>query len=954
MYFVINASAALNDIDSGKESKSLSRFLEILDAKSKSENSNSFIVCLHDRFPEATVETRSRLSKFLDASCIKTCVLPQGIDKEDQDEWFDDYLHSFRSKLVRIDSSSLEQELADNQTSYADLERRKRLAFVSPIPPQKTGIANYSAELLDALSSLYNIDIITEDEIASKTPKFNRLMVKSSSWFLKNHTEYDLVLYQVGNSKFHQYQLPLIRRVPGTLVLHDFFLGDLQYYRFGQHDTLPLFERNTYNCDGYNGVLKYRHETPADVITELGLNYEFVRYASNIIVHSEYSKNLLVSKYDNLHPESITVIPHLRNANLSFSKKAARKRLGISDDVFFVCSFGVVTENKMHTDIVDAWSESSLASDHNARMTFVGQYDNPYGEELHSKIQKLPNKHQFQITGWTDDETFELYLAASDLAIQLRKNSRGETSGTVLDCMKYSVPLIINANGTMSELPTNAAYVLDDQFDQSELVQAINHLSGDAEKRHQIAQAGRENIEANHSPDHCAQQYSRVLEVCEGAHSFSPIESTLSRLQSAPSEKDAIINAAAQTYGGNTLQRTLFVDVTATSKTDLRTGIERTTRSLVKEMILSGKVNLRIEPVYLDVVNGRWTYRYARAFTYEVLGIEAPCLDDAPFEPVSGDLLIGLDHSGVNVVQASEDGLYDRLKCQGVSLSFLVHDILPVTNPEVFPPDANVHFKDWLNSLCGFSSKLIGVTDHVAREVGKFMSSNGYEQGDFPVFGYSHHGADFSPEIASTESVDLPLPEQGDRFLMVGTFEPRKRYDLALDIFEELWEKGDNSILIVVGKEGWTGLPDRQRRNIPELAKRFRNHPEKGRRLFWFDNADDATLNKLYEASDALLAMSEDEGFGLPLIEAAQKGLPIIARDIPVFREVAGDSAYFVDGYYPIGGKDLYVVKKMAALIAAWSLEYQENKHPKPANMTWKSWRDSAEHLVDLLTAEET
>ncbi|WP_115760418.1 glycosyltransferase, partial [Escherichia coli] len=77
------------------------------------------------------------------------------------------------------------------------------------------------------------------------------------------------------------------------------------------------------------------------------------------------------------------------------------------------------------------------------------------------------------------------------------------------------------------------------------------------------------------------------------------------------------------------------------------------------------------------------------------------------------------------------------------------------------------------------------------------------------------------------------------------------------------------------------------------------NHAERNRRLFWLDGVSDEYLEKIYAASDCLIAASEGEGFGLPLIEAAQHKLPIIARDIPVFREVAGNHALYFSGATP-------------------------------------------------------
>ena len=126
---------------------------------------------------------------------------------------------------------------------------------------------------------------------------------------------------------------------------------------------------------------------------------------------------------------------------------------------------------------------------------------------------------------------------------------------------------------------------------------------------------------------------------------------------------------------------------------------------------------------------------------------------------------------------------------------------------------------------------------------------------------------------------------------MVGTVEPRKGHAQALAAFEKLWGQGLEANLVIVGKQGWKmevigRSPASSLRNV-------------GKRLFWLEGISDEYLEKIYDACTCLIAASEGEGFGLPLIEAAQHKLPIIARDIPVFREVAGEHAYYFSGLDP-------------------------------------------------------
>ena len=109
---------------------------------------------------------------------------------------------------------------------------------------------------------------------------------------------------------------------------------------------------------------------------------------------------------------------------------------------------------------------------------------------------------------------------------------------------------------------------------------------------------------------------------------------------------------------------------------------------------------------------------------------------------------------------------------------------------------------------------------------------------------------------------------------MVGTIEPRKEHAQTLAAFEQLWEEGVNANLIIVGQQGWL---------VDAFGSNVRHHPELSKRLFWLEGISDEYLEKVYKTSTCLIAASEGEGFGLPLIEAAQHKLPIIARDIPVF-----------------------------------------------------------------------
>ena len=167
---------------------------------------------------------------------------------------------------------------------------------------------------------------------------------------------------------------------------------------------------------------------------------------------------------------------------------------------------------------------------------------------------------------------------------------------------------------------------------------------------------------------------------------------------------------------------------------------------------------------------------------------------------------------------------------------------------------------------------------------------------------------------------------------MVGAIEPRKCHAQALAAFERLWGDGRDLNLVIVGKQGWM---------VERLLDRLRAHSELNRRLFWLDGISDEYLDKIYAASTCLIAASEGEGFGLPLIEAAQHKIPIIARDIPVFREVGGDCVfYFSNDKSP---------EALAKAIKEWLKLYTTGKHPKSDGMPYLTWAESARNLLDIV-----
>jgi len=828
---------------------------------------------------------------------------------------------------------------------------RPRLAYVSPLPPERTGIADYSAELLPELSSLYEIDVIVIDNTETDPSITSYCSIRTAEWFIRNAERYDRVLYHFGNSTFHQHMFKLLKVVPGVVVLHDFFLGHIVAHMDSTGFDLGGWSLELYHSHGYKSVQERFWATDAaEVVWKYPCNLSVLQDALGVIVHSRNSMHLAEQWYGNQAAAEWVEIPLLRAPKIEIDKKSARATLGIEDEALLVCAFGLVGPSKLNHRLLDAWLNSELAEQENCYLVFVGEnHQGDYGQQLEKRIGKSNVRSHVRITGWVNTETFRTYLAAADMGVQLRTFSRGETSGTVLDCMNYGLATIVNANGSMAELDPEAVWLLPDNFKDAALVTALETLRRKPEQRYALAERARQIIAKRHAPAECARQYAAAIESFHRRAETSTtalVRAIAAQDRFAPSDTELslISSDLAATLPLVKSAKRLFLDLSATCRNDLKTGIERVARALMLALLEAPPTGYRIEPVYLDQIVGKWHYRRACHYTLELLGCPTHVLDDEIVEPEYGDILLGLDISGDILVQADYAGLINDWRNKGVEVYFMVHDLLPIRMPEVFPPGADESYSKWLRKASKFNGAIC-VSKAVADDLAKWQQQadiNFEERRPFNI-GWSHHGADLSN---SYPSAGLPKDAEGvlrqislrPSFLMVGTIEPRKAYLQTIEAFSQLWHEGVEINLVIVGKEGWKNLPDDMRRDIPRTIERLKTHPELNRRLFWLDGISDEYLEQVYGASACLIAASYGEGFGLPLIEAAQHKLPIIARDIPVFREVAGPFAHYFAANEPGA-----LIEAVSGWLARTPGELEVGSMP------YLSWTESASNLAKLL-----
>jgi len=824
--------------------------------------------------------------------------------------------------------------------SFPEDGKRLRLAYISPLPSERSGISDYSAELLPELAKHYEIDVVTDQKEISSTWINSNCTRRSIDWFSNNYGHYDRVLYHFGNSHFHQHMFALLQAYPGVVVLHDFFLSGIVAHMECSGIESGIWVQYLYDSHGYPALKKrIDAKDTADVVWEYPCNFTVLQNALGLIVHSKNSIKLAENWYGAQETKKWAMIPHLRTFSEvnDLERLKARTELGIDQGDLVVCSFGLLGKTKLNHRLLEAWLSSALCHDQKCLLIFVGENDSgAYGRQLLDRIASSECKSRISITGWADEGKFRTYLKAANIGVQLRTLSRGETSGTVLDCMNYGLATIVNANGSMADLPNDGVYKLPDNFRDQELIEALELFHTEVGRRAELGVRAQEIINSQHDPKKCAEDYQVAIEgfYRNGNPVIPRLIDKISDLggESVDSKNIfALSKEIDRSVETGLKQKQILVDVSELIQRDARSGIQRVVRSILQEWLSNPPQGYRVEPVY--ACSSKNGYKYARRFTLGFLNCPGNYLLDEPITYGSGDYFIGLDLQPTIV--SSQRAVYQSMRQAGTVVKFVVYDLLLIKFPQYFLSGGSQQFEEWLD-VVSESDGAICISKSVADDLEDYLERKSLRQtSDFQI-DWFHLGADLQYSLPTRG-----MPENSNQvlnalhaqcsFLMVGTLEPRKGHEQILSAFEILWESGHQFNLIIVGKKGWM---------VDALVDRIKNHNRNGVSLFLIENASDEYLDKIYENSKCLLAASYDEGFGLPLIEAAKHSIPILARDIPVFREVAGDAALYFSADN---------AEQMSNEILSWAKKYSAGDIQESKNMPWLTWRQSADNLFKAL-----
>jgi len=388
-----------------------------------------------------------------------------------------------------------------------------RIAYWSPLPPLRSGIADYSAELLPALARHLEVELIVPDGWRRTGAMPAGLAAHPERAFagLAAAGRFDAVLYQLGNN--HEYHASIYHALlehPGAVVLHEVVLHHLVRDLTLSAGDPAAYVREMRYAYGLTGEAVARRCVATGVPLDpwsYPLFERVVDRSLGILVHNDFTRRRVLASRPLAR---IATVP----SHLSLGERplpgpaAARAALGIAPGAFVVASFGFVTPNKRPQEVLRAFARLRRRVPR-AMLLLVGEVS-PHFDFAALAVPEL--MQGVTVTGRLELDRFLLHMAAVDVAVNLRYPTAGETSATFIRLLGLGKPVIVSRVGAFTEVPEGCCWPVDvDESEPEMLAACLERLAADGELRRAMGENARRWVTARHGVEGSARGYAELL-----------------------------------------------------------------------------------------------------------------------------------------------------------------------------------------------------------------------------------------------------------------------------------------------------------------------------------------------------------------------------------------------------------------------------------------------------------
>jgi glycosyltransferase involved in cell wall biosynthesis len=390
------------------------------------------------------------------------------------------------------------------------MKKRKKIALFSPLNPIKTGISDYTEEIVAEMKKFFDIDIVIDLGYEPQNKEIRGLF-KIFPYDPKrfDSSEYDEILYHMGNNyQAHGYIYDSLKRFPGIVVLHDFVLQGFyaeKYDKDKDFDAYLQVQKKYYGDKGVQIAENLIHPKDFPIweqaeAFDYPLNEEILEAAKAVIVHSDFVRDKVKERTH----KPVVKINHHGHVLKGFDRPSARTKFGLSQQDIVIISTGFINKNKRLGVILSALEELNFSG-----LTYViaGQ---DKGRLLRNYLGQ--KKLNVVIKDYLPLEELEALIFASDICINLRYPTMGESSGSLLRMMGYGKPVLVTNFGSYSEFPDYCVLKIDPDIDEKEAIKRfVAALIKDEDFRISLGEEASLYVQNECNLQRCASDYASFI-----------------------------------------------------------------------------------------------------------------------------------------------------------------------------------------------------------------------------------------------------------------------------------------------------------------------------------------------------------------------------------------------------------------------------------------------------------
>lgn len=397
--------------------------------------------------------------------------------------------------------------------------KKPTMLYASPFNPVQSGISDYSETLVQALQEQFEITLLIKDYKMTNQYLTDTCRILTYGREEIPFEEFDYIIYNIGNQPYyHDYIYRCCLEHPGLVILHDFSL----YYLFiGVHSQDGDVLREIYRLTGIAGLHTVKSAIQNinwDLLEckrlagELPLNEELLQSGNKFMVHSDYTYQKVI-KTGCVTPDQVRKINHIAlidDATEYIERNILFDKYGVPNDALILTSLGFIGNTKLNHIVCKVVAKLSRELKQKICYVMVGEGNYTAAGEKNSVDDYVDGKTIIK-TGYTEIVEFNSFIKHSDIIINLRHPSMGETSGALIRILGLGKVCIISDEAWFSEIPGDCAIKIGIDNIEEKLEHQITELLKHPEKKAEYEMRAKAYIDSEYAGKIIVEQIEQFL-----------------------------------------------------------------------------------------------------------------------------------------------------------------------------------------------------------------------------------------------------------------------------------------------------------------------------------------------------------------------------------------------------------------------------------------------------------